>query len=243
MKAIVLQFPNPVCKESWDGMNDADLGKHCQVCKMDIFDFSDLTDDELIEVLKHAPQKVCGRFKASQIGRPIFVKEEKVVSKNPRFKSMLAATVMLAISTPFLNAQDILRVDTAIQNTERKDKLKTYDIHVENNSKISGVVVHEDGEPLVGVSVVAKGTKIGAVTGLDGDYVLNLPPNLSREKSIILQFSLIGCKQIELEYIWNKEEEMKNKFAKIEMKDDDSILLGEVIIVPYNKYYDPIYGK
>ena len=36
-----------------------------------------------------------------------------------------------------------------------------------------GIVKDSAGEPLIGASVVVKGTKMGTVTGLDGDFALN----------------------------------------------------------------------
>lgn len=41
-------------------------------------------------------------------------------------------------------------------------------------SKITGKVVSsEDGQPIVGASVIVKGTKIGTVTNLDGSFTIN----------------------------------------------------------------------
>ena len=52
---------------------------------------------------------------------------------------------------------------------------------------VSGVVTDENGEPLIGAGVVVQGTTIGAVTGLDGDYSLNVPAGAEN-----LVFSFIG---------------------------------------------------
>lgn len=51
---------------------------------------------------------------------------------------------------------------------------------------ITGKVVGEDGIPLLGVSVVAQGTSIGAVTDFDGNYTLSVPEGST------LVFSFIG---------------------------------------------------
>lgn len=54
---------------------------------------------------------------------------------------------------------------------------------------VSGRVTDEDGEPLPGVSVLLKDTRIGSTTGLDGRYSLEIPDG---EADGILVFSLIG---------------------------------------------------
>lgn len=42
---------------------------------------------------------------------------------------------------------------------------------------VKGVITDEMGEPLIGASIVEKGTTNGGSTGLDGDYILTLPSN------------------------------------------------------------------
>lgn len=244
MRAIILQFPKPPCLEKWDSMDDNDLGKYCPVCKTDIFNFLDLTDDELVEILKYAPERVCGKFKASQLGRPIIVKEDSPVSKNPRFKTMLAATVMLAVATPFLNAQDVMPMKPSFVNVQSQaDSIPLKEVG-ENLRVLKGRVLFAlDDEPLVGVAVSIKGTKIGVVANIDGEYELKIPLNhFEGQRSIIIEFSFIGCEKREVEYIFSEPKMMDKLFSKIKMEEDSNILIGEIIIIR-NDYYDPIYGR
>src|SRR5687768_17707503 len=52
---------------------------------------------------------------------------------------------------------------------------------------VKGRVIGEDGSGLPGVSVVVKGTTIGTVTDVDGNYSLNVP-----DENSVLSFSFIG---------------------------------------------------
>ena len=54
---------------------------------------------------------------------------------------------------------------------------------------VRGVVTDESGEPLIGASVVIQGTTTGVVTGIDGDYSINIPGS-----DVVLIFSYIGFK-------------------------------------------------
>ncbi|MBO4923078.1 MAG: TonB-dependent receptor [Bacteroidales bacterium] len=56
------------------------------------------------------------------------------------------------------------------------------------------VTFDEDGQPLPGVSVFVQGTQVGAVTDLDGNYVITNVPSSAR----ILVFSFIGMETQEL---------------------------------------------
>jgi TonB-linked SusC/RagA family outer membrane protein len=60
--------------------------------------------------------------------------------------------------------------------------------------KVTGVVISaEDKEPVIGASVIVKGTpSIGTVTGIDGDFTLNVPQG---SKTLIISF--IGMKSQE----------------------------------------------
>jgi len=60
---------------------------------------------------------------------------------------------------------------------------------------ISGTVASaEDGSPIPGVSVAVKGTSIGTITGIDGNYELNVPQDAET-----LVFSFVGLLSQEIE--------------------------------------------
>ena len=62
---------------------------------------------------------------------------------------------------------------------------------VVNAQEIRGVVSDVNGEPLIGVSVFVDGTTTGTATGVDGDYVINIPS----AKGKTLVFSMIGLSE------------------------------------------------
>ena len=84
---------------------------------------------------------------------------------------------------------------------------------------VSGVVMGNDGEPLMGVNVVEKGTTNGPITDLDGKYTLNVGPNA------VLQFSYIG-------YVSSDIAVNGQRTVNVTMKED-SQNLDEVVVVGY----------
>ena len=47
-------------------------------------------------------------------------------------------------------------------------------------SKVTGKVIGEDGEPVIGASIIVKGTTVGTVTDFDGNFELEVPANGGR---------------------------------------------------------------
>lgn len=88
-----------------------------------------------------------------------------------------------------------------------------------NKKKISGVVNDEHGEPVIGASVLEKGTTNGTVTDLDGKFVLEV------SSGSVLSVSFIGYKPLELSVAGKNE-------LSVVLKEDTEVL-DEVVVVGY----------
>lgn len=86
------------------------------------------------------------------------------------------------------------------------------------NSNITGMVKDANDEPLIGVSVVIKGTSTGVVTDLNGNF------SLSGKVGDIIQFSFIGMA--------SQEHTFNGTPLQVVMQDD-SKMLDEVVVVGY----------
>lgn len=85
---------------------------------------------------------------------------------------------------------------------------------------VTGTVTDASGEPMIGVSVVVKGTTIGQVTNINGTYSLAV-----NNKNAVLQFSLIG-------YV--KQEHTVGSRTVIDVKLlEDNQLLDEVVVIGF----------
>ena len=63
----------------------------------------------------------------------------------------------------------------------------------QNKRNIKGTVSDNFGEPLIGVSVLVKGTTTGTITDIDGNYSIEIPDNKA-----VLEFSYIGYQKATL---------------------------------------------
>lgn len=90
----------------------------------------------------------------------------------------------------------------------------------QQQQSITGTVVDKQGIPLPGVSIVVKGTTIGTITDINGNYQLSDIP-----ENAILVFSFIGMASQELS---------ASGKSKIEVQMvEDSLGLEEVVVVGY----------
>lgn len=62
---------------------------------------------------------------------------------------------------------------------------ETSGIQPQSGKRITGVVIDQDSEPVIGANVVEKGTTNGVVTGLDGEFALNVSENATIQVSFI----------------------------------------------------------
>ena len=85
---------------------------------------------------------------------------------------------------------------------------------------LKGKVTNSEGEPLIGVTVLAKNSKNGTATDFDGNFSIRI-----NDKNTSLQFTYVGYKQ---ENVQIKD----HKFITVIM-EEDSHMLNEVVAVGY----------
>lgn len=109
----------------------------------------------------------------------------------------------------------ILAANAAYANYPSSNELLTV---TQQTGKIKGTIIDsKTGEPVIGASVKVKGTKLAAVTDLNGEFELNTHANAT------LQISYVGFKETEVK---------ASNDMKISL-EEDSESLEEVVVVGY----------
>lgn len=91
--------------------------------------------------------------------------------------------------------------------------------HSQQDKKITGNVKDDTGEPVIGASVSVKGTTVGTVTDIDGNFTLNVPENA------MLLISYIGFQSQELSVRGQSVINVK--------LSEDSQTIDEVVVIGY----------
>lgn len=112
--------------------------------------------------------------------------------------------------------------DVRYSVVDRKIILSTEKLEVRQNNKdkkVTGAVKDQNGEPIIGANVSVKGTTVGTITGIDGDFILEVPENA------VIQVSYIG-------YV-SQEVRLGGKNHLDILMKEDSQALDEIVVVGY----------
>lgn len=93
-------------------------------------------------------------------------------------------------------------------------------IFAQEKIKISGTVVDNAKEPLIGVSILVQGTTMGTITDMDGHFYLSVP-----DKESVLEISYIGYKTTMVK--------VGNEINFFVTLQEDAEAIDEVVVVGY----------
>ena len=133
-------------------------------------------------------------------------------------------------ATVFENKEITTILNTLLEGTELAWYRGENDIYIiterreqpsQQIGKVSGRVVDKGGEPLIGVTVVIKGTSTGAATDVDGNFTING----LRDSSVVIVVSYIGKE--------SKEVTAKLNAHVLVTLEDDASEIEEVVVTGY----------
>lgn len=142
-----------------------------------------VTNKPLVEVLDQISQQTNCSF----LYNSTILKTAKPVSFSVVDKSLNEVLEICFKDQPLTY---VLNANTVVIKSPRGVATPTAQI---DNVTVNGTVTDDAGRPLVGVTVLLKGTAIGIATDAKGKFALNLP-----DKAGILVFSLMGFTPVEI---------------------------------------------
>jgi CarboxypepD_reg-like domain len=224
--ALMLSIPNP-CSENWNNMTPQEKGRFCDACQKCVVDFTAMSDAAVLDYFNKNNGKVCGRFDKRQLDRMLIINDIRYQKRFNIAASLLFLSSLGFANTVKPNAVMPLRVQQfyAKSNLLETSISASHETSSDEMITIKGNVIDSMKEAMVGASVVLKGTTIGTIADIDGEFTITL----SREtfKDGILVVSLIGYETQEYELSKFRIREP----LIIELKESDMALQGEMIIV------------
>jgi hypothetical protein len=181
MPEFKISIPKP-CSQDWNGMAKLNGGgRHCGQCKTTVFDFSQMTDQELLNFFNINSAVHCGRFHNTQLDRQIIP-----LPKTDRFLSRInklaaAAVAVLSFSNlPATPAKTNIEKATYLAGDE-KGKNAPPDKII-----ISGTVTGDDGKLLANAKVALD--SVITFTDNDGRFSFELDRETAAPHNLYFSF-------------------------------------------------------
>ena len=139
----------------------------------------------------------------------------------PLEKALAHVFSSLGIQYAF-NNNTIVLVKGKVENAERKGTKTTEGKNTDttDKKKLSGIVRDESGEPIIGASVLVKGTKVGTVTNAEGEFSLDAPAS----GMLVISYMGFATREVPIK---------NNSNLKITLNEDEAQNLNEVVVVGY----------
>jgi len=209
------------CHEEWSKMNVSNSARHCELCNKSVFDFSNLSNEEIFKFFtERKGDKTCGKFDTYQL----YQLNQSLNNNNK--SSFLKPYIFGASITTFLacNAsKKICETNDLYQNS--KFEVVSEIVHPDstNTFLIKGQILGVTKQPIIGANFYLYNSKIGCSTDLDGKFELIV--NKDEIKSETASVEYVGYENLEIPLI-----DIRNKQIKISMVESRA-LLGEVVII------------
>ncbi|WP_196893917.1 carboxypeptidase-like regulatory domain-containing protein [Aureivirga marina] len=221
---INVSIQNP-CSENYATFKKTEKGGFCQSCQTEVIDFTKMTKEDIQDYFKNYTEKTCGKFLKSQLNSFTETQNTSSPIQKSKYKLLnVGITSFSLISILSLNSTfaqehpkttETQQIEKNIEKEEKTNQSKSY--------TVSGTVSDETG-PLLGATVLIKGTASGTETDFDGVYTIT-----DLKDGDVLVFSFTGTDGAEFEIT---AEKMQNSTTvNIQLESQflcDLVVLGAV---------------
>lgn len=167
------------------------------------------------KTFKNEPLKTVLKEVENQTGFSVIYKTDEV-NVNKRVTVSFNNTSLNDVMSKILDSGLTWSIEDKMIVISKKSQSRTDG----KKKKVSGIILDNNGEPIIGASILVKGTTLGTITDLDGKYSLdNVPENAT----------------LEISYIGYKTQTLKatdKDLANITLHEDTEVL-DEVVVVGY----------
>jgi hypothetical protein len=220
------------CTASWEGMAGDERVRHCTLCSLNVYNFQEMTRDEIRVLLDRTEGRVCARLYRRADGTLLTSDCPKGFQAVRQRMSRAAAAIAAALFTVSAFASDgATCAKPLVQKDGSKVKFTTTRVAKARRAGITGVVTAPFNDPqeapLPGVSVTLRNetTKREVVTETDANGVFtfaSLDDGLYR-----MDVRLSGLKPAVVEHMQLKQSQL----MRVEVSMQVAALMGEVITV------------
>lgn len=216
------------CQQPWSQMQPGSEGRFCSNCQKSVFDFSGMSDKEILAKLAQPNPPQCGRFGRQQVHRPIFPPSAKPLRTWPY---VATAAMMLLLAMPqTTHAQRPLINMSTQRNISSATNLSSFNAMPNDTTFIlKGQVVNAGtGNGIRFANMFIRAIRVAGQTDGSGRFALKIPCEKFRD-SLLLEISAAGAKDSVLISMPADARELE---VTIALEQDGMFFLGEFVVEP-----------
>ncbi|MCB0853158.1 MAG: carboxypeptidase-like regulatory domain-containing protein [Bacteroidetes bacterium] len=235
-RKINLTITKP-CSEQFENFQPTHAGGFSQSCQKEVIDFTQMSDREILRYFENRSQNTCGRFHQTQLKT---YAEAVPAPVKPAFHWLGAGLISFSLLSFLPTKQSQAKAErpkTEIQIIQKKHPQPTGNtVASEGKHIVDGIVVDGDNNPMVGTSILLKGTNIGLFANEEGKFKFPKP----LQAGDILIFSYVGFETKEYK-IPKDAPDLIN--IKMEFAHCDMAIMGEVAVEQVYTSKTPFWQK
>ena len=190
-----ISIPKP-CHESWQQMTPVDAGRHCQSCCKTVTDFTQMSNQLIIEHLSLA-RNVCGRFNEQQLNGINYKLYADNLPATGGWKRLAMALSIISAGFSFKTSAQTkpaaveqgpgAKNDLATKSTTTMGKIARPDSS--GFRVITGHVIDERSEAIPGVAIKVSTGYTGTLTDMNGDFRLRVSNTVTQFTASFIGFN------------------------------------------------------
>lgn len=212
------------CAQNWDEMIKGEGFNFCIACSINVIDFSDYTNAEIINVLANAGSAICGRMSRSQLNQLNY--HLTIVPTNNRNWMKYLGVLAIGMSIFMMDA----KAENFREPIEINKNIVTKTDHKKPiiPKRMFGYVIGADKKPVAGIRLAILDTKYAALTDKNGRYEIVLDNKFDIGKIQLMVEHLRYSAFLTLDF-------SKEKQNNLELKQVEPMIMGRMLIAPKKK--------
>ncbi len=228
------------CPTSWEGMAGDERIRHCSLCSLNVYNFAEMTRDEVTELIARTEGRICARLYQRADGTVI----TRDCPTGLRALRQRASRVAAALVTAMLTLPALAFGGETCSKPSLKTRGAAMNVEIERLAKaqaasFSGVIHDQTGTPLPGVSIrirdEATNRQTTVVTDSNGGFTFaGLDDGL-----YVVDVTLAGFTPAFMDHLELKGGEVAHARIALQMDTTVTVTVGVMISVGSNLNVEP----
>jgi hypothetical protein len=217
------------CQAAWDEMAGDERVRHCTLCSLNVYNFAEMTRDEVRQLLVRTEGRVCARLYRRADGTVLTRDCPAGLRALRRRASRIAAAVIAALLTlPSLAFGRTTAKKPRVDKHGSRVTLRIERIATPRPAQLDGVVRDEDGTPIPGVTIAVRNEtstrQINAITDANGAFAIASLEDGVYRVEVMLQ----GFKPATIHHLPLKASEMTHASVALRLEPVTEVLVGAI---------------